>query len=311
MKKFMITLVLIITTTQSFALGRGVKNKLPRLAGVDFSQVASLPEGKLLLTKPLAVLPITALDASVHNELYRAKLIKEARVGTAASAVTLVTAGYGLFFMLAKPPVFPIPAPEFFGVGGGFIVSFCLIVNACYKLEELGIIKDASERIAIARNANQNNLVTYKHEQRMHIGILNSSEEDLTVVDALGNETAIESEQLQQLVVIRDGLLPEHYMFMERRKLTNISPDVAEAYIGKEIAYTISYSYVGGQENHLGIVKDVSFDADGQGQIVVGNRLSGEELIITRGEHGEPVVYPTIVKQSLVKFRGVVIENLD
>ena len=71
-------------------------------------------------------------------------------------------------------------------------------------------------------------------------------------------------------------------------------------------------AYTHGSKNHLGIVKDVSFDADGHGQIVVGNRLSGEELIITRGKHGEPVVvYPNIGKQSMVKFRGVVIEILD
>lgn len=304
MKNFLPVLILVITVGQDIVFGRGMKQSLPRLSEVGFSKVAWLQDGKPLLTKSLAVLPIAALDKSVRHKLYRDKFEDISINATIGGAMSVTTGAYAFFFVLARPIVeSPITLPEVLGITAGYTISFVFLASATKKFREAGIIKDASKMIATA-TANQNNIVTYKHDHRIHIGILRDTDEGLTVVDALNNETAIEPEQLQQLVVMRDGLLSNR--FMGRGNLNNISPDVPKAYLHNVVAYT----YQG--KNHLGIVRDVSFDANGQGQIVVGNRLSGEELTITSGKRGEPVVVDADTgEQSMEKFRGVIFMRLD
>ena len=300
MKNFLLALMLIVVTGQDVALGKGIKNRLPRLVEVSLPEMARLHAGSPLLTKPLAVLPIAALEESVRAELHRDKR-KHVRSATTVGAGGMLAASiYGLFFVFSKPMEdSSLISPEGLAFMSASIIASGLMVEAIKKMDELGTVKDVS-KIVGETTANENNIVIYSYDGKYHIGLLSNTREDFTVVDPSGNERSIEHEQLLQLVTIRDGLLSHRFSFKRSGKPCNLYSDVPNCYQGKTMAFKYQ------DKNHLGTIEVVRFAADGQGSFVVAT-AAGEELTITRGERGEPVVVdPHTGEQSKDQFRGVI-----
>ena len=332
MKKLSFALMLVLATGQGVVLGKGVKNRLPRLVEVSLPEVARLKAGRSLLTKPLAVLPIEALlDTSNFDNLYPDKH-KDTRHTVSAEAIGAtggLLLGASIFNYLV---VFDIPSLVSFedlGLTAVFAVSVGISVGLVVKAIKMAKGSDKREdihRILVQAGAKENNIenniVIYDYDGKYHIGMFSDSvsfewigkhgkshiglfsfsdtHDGFTVVDALGNERLVEREQLLQLVAIRDGLLPDRFSFKNSGKPCNLSANAPSCYEGKTLAFNYRF------KNNLGTIEDVRFAADGQGSLIV-TTAAGEELTITSGEQGEPVVVdPNTGEESQDQFRGVV-----
>ena len=300
MKNFSLALMLVVATGQSVALGKGIKNRLPRLVEVSLPEVARLQAESSLLSKSLAVLPSAALqDKRNIDEWYRNKHKDGRNAFKAGAIVSLGASVYSYFFVLSDS-IENFSALEIIALMAAFTISSNFTVKGFKTINELAKLKDVFRAVEADENENKSNVVIYDYEDKYHIGLLSNTDEGFTVVDPLGNERSVEREQLLQLVAIGDGLLSSRFSFKRSGKPCNLSANTPNCYQGK----TLAFKYQG--KNNLGTIEDVSFADDGQGSLVVAT-VAGEELVITRGERGEPVVVDAETgEKSEDQFRGVV-----
>ncbi len=304
MGSFLLALALALLAETGVASRGG---RLPRLASLSLSEAVPLNSGKVLFTKPLAHsgkvlftkplahLPITALEAS-GRDAQRDNAIN-IFVNECMTCTYLVTgtAAYALLFIHhSNTLLFSL----------GFTVTGVVALDRMLRVVEKGIqlrrMKKILRHVAEA-TASDNSIVIYEHDGARHVGLLSVNEGTFTVIDAQGDAQAVASEQLQHLITLRDGLPYDSFakwMLSAEEGIAAISTDFADQYRGATLAFA--------QEgrNYLGTVADVSFSADGQGELRAVT-ASGEEVHISRGRRGQPIVIdPHTGKKN--KLRGVV-----
>ena len=257
-----LSLILMLVVVQRDAFS---KNRLPRIAAVHLEGIAQ--QGVVpLLNNSMALLPTDALD--VLNGRNKNDMLKNFRSSLGSAA-------------LPNNPLIK------------------------WRLDKR--IRDTFKRLE-KEYLSENNVIVYERDDILHVGILSISNRTLRfiIIDLQGDkrETAIknvfspyllhkysnrdsiyppdfikpleDSDELQHVypVVIRDGL-PSNRIAIS----ANSIDEYREA--------TLAFNH--GGENHLGIVKDIRFDANGEGQLVVVTS-EGIELLIGRGKRGEPVI---------------------
>ena len=281
MKSFLLALVLAPITVHGVALG---KNRLPRLATVQIKDFTPLGSVTSLQTS-MALLPIKTLEKSSRDKSYRKRLKSSVKMAATSAIIVTGTAVYKVFFDLSLSNIGTVEIYHVIGLGVGYGLSYGSTAMTIKELADLYRIKDAFKRITKATE-DENNIVIYESEGEHRIGILTHAGEELFIVDAQGNEEAIESEQLVQVVAIRDGLPPgnfSNWLFRNKPMSSPISARFANDYLDATLAFT----YKG--KNHLGTVDAVRFSSDGRGELDIVT-ASGEELIISSGKRGQPVV---------------------
>ena len=279
MKSFLLALVLAPITVHGVALG---KNRLPRLATVQIKDFTPLGSVTSLQTS-MALLPIKTLEKSSRDKSYRKRLKSSVKMAATSAIIVTGTAVYKVFFDLSLSNIGTVEIYHVIGLGVGYGLSYGSTAMTIKELADLYRIKDAFKRITKATE-DENNIVIYESEGEHRIGILTHAGEELFIVDAQGNEEAIESEQLVQVVAIRDGL-PGGFIneLMKKSKSSTSTARFANDYLDATLAFT----YKG--KNHLGTVDAVRFSSDGRGELDIVT-ASGEELIISSGKRGQPVV---------------------
>lgn len=303
MKHLSLLLVLVMVTTQGVA---GVKNRLPQLAVVKLKDFAPLGE-VVSPHRSMALLPIQMLDKGERDKLRRQKVNDRLKTSATGTLVVASTAVYSFF--LSPSHQFGEDFLHSVGLTLGFLLSYNLILMAVEKSVELSRIEDTFKRL-IRATEYENNIVLYEKDGKHHVGILNdvdvlyNSDAATIVINAQGHEEAIAPEQLDQVVAIRDNLPLSSFggWLINKKPMPNsISADFSDDYRGATLAFTHD------GKNHLGIVDDVRFAADGQGELSVIT-AAGKELIITRGKQGEPTVATEgVAFNKGDKLRGVLI----
>ena len=300
MKIFSLALMLVVLTGHTVALAnKGITKRLPRLVEMRLPEVMGLLAENPLLTKPLAILPIAGLQDKRNIDEWYGNKHKDGRNAFKAGAIVSLGASvYSYFFVLAEP-IEDLTALESLGVMAAFTIGATFMVKGFKAKNELTKLRDVFQ--VVEADENDNHIVIYDHYDGYHVGLLSNTNEGFTVVDPLGNEMSVKHEQLLHFVAIGDGLLSNRFSFIKKNdKLCNLSADTPDCYLGK----TLAFKYQG--ENNIGTIEDISFAADGRGSLVVAT-ATGEELTITSGKRGEPVVVDAETDaQSTDQFRGVV-----
>ena len=274
MKNFSLLLLLTLTTAQGVAFG---KNRLPRLATEFLSEIVPLSSGKITFTNSLAMLPLDILDESGNAKLHWQKLRKTPRGNTAVIVAAMVGA-YAYILFRYPNDTYRI---EYIGAAAA--------IYGLNKIAEQIRMENDLKKILMAQIIKKN-LFIYESNDLYRVGLLTHVDKELAIVDAQGNEKTIKPEQFVQLVALRNSLPPTSFsswMFSHKQSPISLSADSAEAYHGATLAFTNRTR--NRIRNYLGIVEDISFDTDGQGELSVVT-AAGEELRITRGKRGEPTV---------------------
>ncbi len=294
MKNVSLAVVLVLTTVHGVAFGN---NSLPRLATVRIKHFAA-PGSVLLLNRSVALLSPKALEETSYYKLYKKKLRNSASMAAVSSAAIT---GAALHTLSANPSKFFDDFHISVLVAGGVILGGFLAIKTVTSSLELYKIKEKLKTITKATE-NENNIVIYESDGVHRIGILTHADEELVVVDAQGNKKAIDPKHYMQLVAIRDGLPHGSFInwVLSNKPMSNaISADFADKYRGATLAFTYK------EKNHLSTVDEVRFADDGRGELDILT-ASGEELIITRGKRGKPVVIDSNTgEMTKEKFRGV------
>ena len=279
MKNLSLALVLTLTAGQCFAFGN---NRLPRLATVQIKDFAA-PGAVLLLNRSVALLSPKALEETNYYKLYKQRLRNSVSM-TAISSAAIT--GAALHTLSANPSKFFDDFHISILVAGGVILGGFLAIKTVTSSLELYKIKEKLKTIEKITE-NENNIVIYSDSNKQrHIGILTHAGEELFIVDAQGNKKAIKPEHYMQFITIRDGLPPgnfSNWLFRNKPMSSPISARFANDYLDTTLAFT----YKG--KNHLGTVAAVRFSSDGRGELDIVT-ASGEELIISSGKRGQPVV---------------------
>ena len=279
MKNLSLALVLTLTAGQCFAFGN---NRLPRLATVQIKDFAA-PGAVLLLNRSAALMSAKAPEETNYYKLYKQRLRNSVSM-TAVSGAAIT--GAALHALSANPSKFFDDFLFSILVTGGVIFGGLLVVKTVTSSLDLYKIKEKLKTIEKITE-NENNIVIYSDSNKQrHIGILTHAGEELFIVDAQGNKKAIKPEHYMQFITIRDGLPPgnfSNWLFRNKPMSSPISARFANDYLDATLAFT----YKG--KNHLGTINDIIFTTDGQGLLKVATS-EGEELTITSGKRGQPVV---------------------
>ena len=294
----MLMFISILTTGEGVAVGN-VARKLPRLAVVSLSQLPLIEVG----TSSLHLLRGEVLQKSWRDDWLSRQ--KKYFILSSAVSASLFAGAVAHLLILS---IFGIPESELLRIslgGAPLAILVGLGVGNIGGIMRYGVdLKEAKEtfKSAVEAAANKNSIVIYDVNR---VGMMiDSDDKGLTIVDAQGNEEVIdpELEQDLRLVIVRNGL-PSSLI----GRIFNKSDSRSKAITGEHAKYyrgaSLAFTYQG--KNHLGVISDVYYES-GQGTLVIST-ASGDELYITSGKRGKPVVVdPTTKEKSTEKFRGVV-----